>query len=83
VAIYSFTVVLADRNEVTLDLAEALAECTRDEGAARASGGVVYVDFDRESDSWEMALRSAIAEVQTAGCRALRVEIEPGAVVQE
>ena len=80
-AIYSFTIVLADHTEVTLDLAEALAEHTHDEGAARSCEGVVSVDFDREADSWETALRSAIADIQRAGCRAARVEIEPRAVV--
>lgn len=80
-AIYSFTIVLADHTEVKLDLAEALAEHTHDDGAARSSEGVVSVDFDREADSWETALRSAIADVQRAGCRAARVEIEPRTVL--
>ncbi len=76
-AVYSFSVVLADRTELTFELAEALAIATRDEGAARACEGVVSLDFDRDADSLESAIRSAIADVQKAGCPVARVEIEP------
>jgi hypothetical protein len=38
---------------------------------------VAGVDFDREADSLEQAIRSAVADVQAAGYRVTRVEIEP------
>jgi len=73
---YTFTVVLGDRTEMTEDLAEALAAAGCDDGLAGSSGGVASVVFDREAQSLEEAVRSAIADIQKAGCRAAWVRIE-------
>lgn len=73
---YTFTVVLGDQTEMTEDLAEALAAAGCDDGLAGSSGGVASVIFDREGESLEQAVRSAIADVQKAGCRAAWVKIE-------
>jgi hypothetical protein len=74
---YTFTVILGDQTEMTEDLAEALAAAGCDDGLAGSSSGVAVVIFDREADSLEQAVRSAISDVQKAGCRVARVEIEP------
>ena len=74
---YTFTVILGDRAEMTEDLAEALAAAGCDDGLAGSSNGVASVIFDREAESLEQAVRSAIADVQKAGCRAAWVKIEP------
>lgn len=74
---YTFTVILGDHSEMTEELAEALAAAGCDDGLAGSSGGVVAVMFDREAESLEQAVRSAIADVQKAGCRAAWVRIEP------
>ncbi len=74
---YTFTVVLGDQTEMTEDLAEALAAAGCDDGLAGSSGGIASVVFDREAESLEQAVRSAIADVQKAGCRAAWVKIEP------
>jgi hypothetical protein len=74
---YSFTVILGDRTEMTEDLAEALAAAGCDDGLAGSSNGVASVIFDRQSGSFEQAVRSAIADVQRAGCRVAWVKIEP------
>ena len=74
---YTFKVILGDQTEMTEDLAEALAAGGCDDGLAGSSGGVAEVIFDREAESLEQAVRSAIAVVQKAGCRVARVEIEP------
>ena len=78
---YTFTVILGDRTEMTEDLAEALAAAGCDDGLAGSSSGVASVIFDREAESLEQAVRSAIADVQKAGCRAAWVKIEPHDVV--
>ena len=80
--VYTFTVVLADQTELTEDLAEALVDAGCDDGSSRSCDGVVSIDFDRDADSLEQAIRSAIADVQKAGCRLARVEIEADALAE-
>ena len=80
--VYAFTVVLADQRELTEDLAEALVEAGCDDASSRSCEGVVSIDFDRDADSLEQAIRSAIADVQKAGCRLARVEIEADALAE-
>ena len=79
---YTFTVVLGDQTEMTEDFAEALAAAGCDDGLAGSSGGVASVIFDRQAESLEEAVRSAIADVQKAGCRAAWVRIEAQDVVR-
>lgn len=74
---YTFSVILGDQTEMTEDLAEALAAAGCDDGLAGSCGGVAAVIFDRQAESLEQAVRSAIADVQKAGCRAAWVKIEP------
>jgi hypothetical protein len=62
---YEFTLVLAD--EITTDTADAIyAIC--DDATSSRSNGVEYVAFDRQAESLESAIRSAVADVQKAGC---------------
>lgn len=74
---YTFTVVLRDQTEMTEDLAEALAAAGCDDGLAGSSDGIAAVIFDRQAESLEQAVRSAIADVQKAGCHTAWVRIEP------
>jgi hypothetical protein len=73
---YAFRLILADRTEMTLDLAELLAAAGCDDGTPCSSCGVAWIDFDRDAASLEAAIRSAIADVQKAGCSAAKVEID-------
>ncbi len=73
---YHFTVILADIHEMTEDLAKALFEAGCDDGSPRSSNGVATIDFDRETESIEHAVRSAVANVQKAGCHVAGVKIE-------
>jgi hypothetical protein len=82
VAIYRFTVVLGGLREISDDLAEALYEAGCDDGSPWSSQGVAAVAFDREAESFEHAVRSAIADVQKAGCRVAWVKIEPEDLAQ-
>jgi hypothetical protein len=77
VAVYRFTVVLGGLREISDDLAEALFEAGCDDGSPWSSEGVAAVAFDRQAESFEHAVRSAIADVQKAGCRVAWVKIEP------
>ncbi len=74
---YGFTVVLDGLTEIPDDLAEALFEAGCDDGSPWSSEGVAAVGFDREAESFEQAVRSAIADVQKAGCHVPWVKIEP------
>jgi hypothetical protein len=81
-ATYRFTVILAGLSEISDDLAEALFEAGCDDGSPWSSQGVAAVAFDREAESLEQAVRSAIAGVQKAGCHVAWVKIEPEDLVQ-
>ncbi len=74
---YRFIVTLAKGTEHTDELAEALYASGCDDGALFSSGGLVQMGFDRSAESLEHAIRSAIADIQNAGCRVARVELEP------
>lgn len=77
--VYEFTVVLADHDLMTPDMAEALFVAGCDDGHPWSSDGVAAVSFDREAESLESAIRSAIADVQKAGYVAAEVRLEAGA----
>ena len=73
---YDFVVVLKGLDVIDDDLAEALYEAGCDDGSPFSSGGVAAVGFSREADCLESAIRSAVADVQKAGCTVQRIEIE-------
>ena len=73
---YDFVVVLKGLDIIDDDLAEALYEAGCDDGTPFSSCGVAGIGFSREADSLESAIRSAVADVQKAGCTVHRVEIK-------
>ena len=73
---YEFTLVLAKPTELTEDVADALFSAGCDDGSPGSCNGIVSIDFHREADSLENAIRSAIAQVNQAGCVAARVELD-------
>ena len=73
---YEFSVVLAGLSIIDDDLADALFEAGCDDGTPISSDGVAWIGFSREAESLETAIRSAIANVQKAGCTVARVQIE-------
>ncbi len=79
---YEFTLILKGRLELTEDIADELFEAGCDDGTPGTCDGVFSIDFHREADSLEQAIRTAIANVRTAGCDVERVEIEAGAMPQ-
>jgi hypothetical protein len=79
--IYDFTLVLSSGIELTEELSEALFVAGCDDGSPGSCEGIVTIDFHREADSLEAAIRSAIADVQKAGCTVAKAEIEADAPV--
>ena len=75
-ALYEFTMILSKGTELTDDLAEALFEAGCDDGSPGSCEGVVSIDFHREAESLEAAIRSAIADVQKIGCTVAQVTLE-------
>ena len=73
---YCFVVVLRGLDVIDDDLANALYEAGCDDGSPFSSEGIAAVGFDREADSLESAIRSAVADAQKAGCTVKKVEIE-------
>jgi hypothetical protein len=76
-----FTVILATPEESEED-ANRLHEAGCEDGSISTSGGVTRIDFHRRAPTLEEAIRSAIADVQSAGFRAAQVLIEPESLVQ-
>lgn len=72
---YQFTLVLAGDVELTEELADRLFTSGCNDGSPGSCNGVVSIDFHREAKSLEEAIRSAIADVQAAGCTVNKVEI--------
>lgn len=73
---YDFTVVLGDDPELTEDLADRLYATGCDDGTPGTCNGLTVVDFHRNATSFEEAIRSAVANVNSAGCVAAYVEID-------
>ncbi|MGA2799021.1 MAG: hypothetical protein ABSE63_15690 [Thermoguttaceae bacterium] len=74
--IHEFTLVLVKDTELTEELADKLFEAGCDDGSPFSSCGIAGVGFSREAESLEAAIRSAVADVQKAGCTVERVQIE-------
>jgi len=74
--LYEFALILSPAAELTEGLAEALFEAGCDDGSPGSCQGVVSIDFHREAACLEDAIRSAVADVQKAGCTVARVQID-------
>jgi regulator of RNase E activity RraB len=79
---YEFTLILKGQSELTEEIADELFEAGCDDGTPGTCNGVFSIDFHREANSIEEAIRSAIANVKSAGYEVARVEIEAEAVPQ-
>lgn len=73
---YDFTVVAGGNLELTEELADKLFAAGAEDCSPGSCDGVLSVDFHRDADSLEQAVRSAIAHMQAAGLTAARVVIE-------
>ena len=73
-ATFDFKLVL-DQVEIDEAEADALYGHCKD-GTLITAAGATYMDFDRQANSLDEAVRSAIADVNAAGFRVARIEIE-------
>ena len=80
---YKFTLVLNAALELSEEIADSLFEAGCDDGTPGTSNGVFTIDFHREADSLEQAIRSAIVDVRSAGHDVARVEMEAGRLVPQ
>ncbi len=79
--IYDFTLILSGSPELDDELADKLFAAGCDDGTPSSCEGTVAVDFSREAKDLETAIRSAIADIASAGCLVDRVEIAADAAV--
>jgi hypothetical protein len=80
---YEFNVVLKSVAEVTDDQADVLFQAGCDDGTPASSGGLAWIHFDREASSLEEAIRSAVAQVQSAGFTVSKIELDVDSAVSQ
>jgi len=79
VKIFEFTITI-DQYVEDLDVVDAFYGKTGDASLA-GSDGKTLVHFDREADTLDEALRSAIADVQAQGWQVRDISVEPDCVM--
>jgi len=77
---FDFTMILVPGTDLSEDMAEALFEAGCDDCTPVVSNGVPLIYFHREAANLHEAIRSAVAEVQRAGCKIAEVRIEAEAL---
>jgi len=80
---HEFDVVLKDVAEVTDDQADALFAAGCVDGTPACSNGMTWIHFDRESSSLEDAIRLAVVQVQAAGFRVSKIELDAVSAVSQ
>ena len=78
---YDFTAILADCEEIAFETGEALYEAGCDDGTQWSSNGFAGIHFSREAADLPSAIRSAIADIQKAGCHVAEIRIDKDALV--
>lgn len=79
---YDFTLVLKGTLELTEEIADELFAAGCEDGTPGTCDGVFSIDFHREADTLEDAIRSAITDVKSAGYEVERAEIEEKDILQ-
>lgn len=72
---YEFSIILKTA-EITDEQCDALYDTGCDDGTIITRDGVALIAFDREADSLEDAIRSAVADVGSAGFEVARIEMD-------
>ena len=73
--LWPFTITIQDLAEFTDAQSDALYEAGCSDGTLCSSSGSAYIHFDRESDSLEKAIRTAIADINSTGLEIDHIEI--------
>jgi hypothetical protein len=73
-----FSLIMSGVAKLTPRLADALYEATGGDVELSMTDGVAYLEFERSAESLDVAIKSAIADVEGAGVgvRVIRVESE-------
>src|SRR5437762_1349528 len=79
--VWTFTIILDGVPELTDEVADALYEAGCDDALVGSRDGVVFLDFDREANSFQDAVVSAMTAVESAGIGARVIRIEPDELV--
>jgi hypothetical protein len=80
---YEFNVVLKSVAEVSDDQADVLFQAGCDDGTPASCNGLAWIHFDREASSLEDAIRSAVAQVQSAGFTVSKIELDVDSAVSQ
>ncbi len=80
---YQFTLVLKNVNEKTPHLEDSLYEAGCDDALINYRNGAVYLEFDREAESLEDAVVSAIKNIRSATVDADVASVSPENLVTE
>jgi hypothetical protein len=78
---YEFDVVLTDVAELSDEQVDALFAAGCDDGTPVTCDGTTWVHFDRNADSLEEAIRSAVVQVRSAGLAVSKVALDVNAAV--
>ncbi|HEX5269129.1 MAG TPA: hypothetical protein VFW33_01515 [Gemmataceae bacterium] len=68
-------------SEITDEQADRLFDAGCDDGTPVSRDGVAWVHFDREASSLEEGIRSAVAEVRSAGFTVSKIELDADSAV--
>lgn len=71
---YHFTVVVRDARSDLADIEDKFFEAGCDDALLCSYNGTVYLEFDREAQSAEQAIKSAIADISSLGFQDLIIE---------
>ena len=74
---YEFTIIVPEIDDSTADAIYGLCP----DSSVGAIHGVSYVAFDREGDTLEHAIRSAVSQLRSLGTEPLRIELDVPEVV--
>jgi len=77
-ATYNFVLVLSGVSEPDVRLEDALFEAGCDDATLAFRNGVSYLEFDRRARSLDVAILSAVRDVERADPRLTVVRVEPG-----
>jgi len=81
--VYEFCVVLdmpVPKDDEMMDIADAMGEVDATDGTVRGCAGGVEIIFDRQAKSLDQAVASAVRDVEKAGYKVLRIEMDREAV---
>ena len=78
---YEFDILLKDVLEVTDEQADALFAAGCDDGTPACCNGTAWIHFDRQAPSLEEAIRSAVVQVQAAGFKVSKIELDVDSAV--